>query len=253
MRCGRCVNDLDRLATMSAGASGDDVSVRSSSEPELAGEYPVDLPGLPRGRHRLPTTEVAASHRNRLQRAAISAIARKGYAETTVADIVKGARVSRREFYQHFDDKQACFLAASAAGAAILFTRLSDATSPTPGGHGSGSDAGGVLVLALTRTYLDLCASEPEFTRCLIVELPAAGPEGLAQRTQGDRLLAALLRQFHAGTTPESELAPESMYLALVGAVSELVSGYLARGAADRLAELDETCAEVARRLLGIE
>ena len=55
-------------------------------------------PGLPRGRNRLPPDDVRASHRERLLRSVIAAVADDGYPVVTVADIVRRARVSRAAF-----------------------------------------------------------------------------------------------------------------------------------------------------------
>src|SRR5260370_8781043 len=69
-------------------------------------------PGLPRGRTGLPAEEVRAAQRDRLLRAVIAAVATTGFGDLTVADIVRGAPVSRAAFSAHFTDKQDCFLAA---------------------------------------------------------------------------------------------------------------------------------------------
>ncbi|HEX8690057.1 MAG TPA: helix-turn-helix domain-containing protein, partial [Solirubrobacterales bacterium] len=66
----------------------------------------------PRGRHRLPPEVVARSQRERLLEAAIRVAAAKGYAATTVGDLTKEAGISRTTFYELFEDKEACFLAA---------------------------------------------------------------------------------------------------------------------------------------------
>ena len=73
-------------------------------------------PGLPRGRNGLPIEEVQAAQRERLLRAVIAAVARTGFADVTVAEIVRGARVSKAAFYVHFADKEDCFLAATRDG-----------------------------------------------------------------------------------------------------------------------------------------
>ena len=57
------------------------------------------------------TTPAAAGHRARLTAGLAAAIAEKGYAAVTIADVVRSARVSKRTFYEHFADKEACFLA----------------------------------------------------------------------------------------------------------------------------------------------
>ncbi|MFD7841992.1 TetR/AcrR family transcriptional regulator [Nocardia sp. NPDC059764] len=49
--------------------------------------------------------------RRRLLDAMADAIRERGYRDTTVADIVRLAKTSRRTFYEHFDDKQDCFVA----------------------------------------------------------------------------------------------------------------------------------------------
>ena len=49
--------------------------------------------------------------RERLLDALAASIAEDGYRGTTVADIVRRARTSRRTFYEHFADKEACFVA----------------------------------------------------------------------------------------------------------------------------------------------
>ena len=74
-------------------------------------------PGLPRGRNGLPPETVRAAQRERLLRSVIAAVAASGFSDLTVADIVRGARVSRAAFYAHFADKEDCFLAATREGA----------------------------------------------------------------------------------------------------------------------------------------
>jgi AcrR family transcriptional regulator len=67
---------------------------------------------LPRGRHGLPRRFIVHNQRERMLLAVAEAVAEQGYAATTVADIIARARLSRRTFYEHFSDKQECFLAA---------------------------------------------------------------------------------------------------------------------------------------------
>jgi AcrR family transcriptional regulator len=55
--------------------------------------------------------EVAHHQRTRLYGAMIEAVARRGYAATTVAEVIALAGVSRRAFYEMFSNKEACFLA----------------------------------------------------------------------------------------------------------------------------------------------
>ncbi|BBY25940.1 TetR/AcrR family transcriptional regulator [Mycolicibacterium sediminis] len=51
------------------------------------------------------------SFRQRLFDALEESIAEDGYAKTTIADVVRRARTSRRTFYEHFSSKDDCFVA----------------------------------------------------------------------------------------------------------------------------------------------
>ncbi|HUA10401.1 MAG TPA: TetR/AcrR family transcriptional regulator [Solirubrobacteraceae bacterium] len=68
---------------------------------------------LPRGRHRLPPDVVKRVQRERIIHATASTISAKGYEQSTVADIVAAAGLSREAFYQHFADKHAALIQAS--------------------------------------------------------------------------------------------------------------------------------------------
>jgi AcrR family transcriptional regulator len=61
------------------------------------------------GRPRLPEDEVAENHRGRIMFATAQAIAERGYAAATIADITKLAGVDGRAFYRLFVDKQEAF------------------------------------------------------------------------------------------------------------------------------------------------
>lgn len=67
---------------------------------------------LPSGRHGLPRDLVIRSQRERMVEAMIAVVADKGYTDTTVADIIATAGVSRATFYEQFADKEDCFIAA---------------------------------------------------------------------------------------------------------------------------------------------
>jgi AcrR family transcriptional regulator len=52
------------------------------------------------------------AERNQRERLFAAMVAEKGYEGTTVADLVELSGVSRSAFYRHFEDKEACFIAA---------------------------------------------------------------------------------------------------------------------------------------------
>src|SRR4051795_2217185 len=79
---------------------------------------------LPRGPHGLERDVVLASQRGRMLGAMADAVAGKGFAATTVADVVAGAGVSRKTFYEHFRDKEECFLAAYDTGVDLVLDAI---------------------------------------------------------------------------------------------------------------------------------
>jgi AcrR family transcriptional regulator len=177
--------------------------------------------GLPRGRARMPAEAVGAAHRARLLRAVVGAVADRGYANVRIADIVDRARVSRQAFYIQFDSKEACFLAAHADGIAVILAELGAqiAVDEAP----LAQLAGGI------DAYFALADHEPEFARCMLIELPAIGPAGLAARLAAHCRVAALLAAWHAGArttagpTERWPPVPTSRYAAVVGAVHDLI------------------------------
>jgi AcrR family transcriptional regulator len=72
----------------------------------------------------------ASNFRQRLLDALEASIAEDGYPRTTVADIVRRARTSRRTFYEHFDSREACFVALLTETNAEQVRRISAAVDP---------------------------------------------------------------------------------------------------------------------------
>src|ERR1700691_626786 len=67
--------------------------------------------GLPRGPQALPPEQLASDKRERLYEATIKSVNERGFVATTISDLVAGAGVSRRSFYEHFENKEECLLA----------------------------------------------------------------------------------------------------------------------------------------------
>src|SRR5690242_20639418 len=82
---------------------------------------------LPAGRHGLSREHVVANQRQRILGATLRAAAERGYAGMHVEDIIRGAGVSRRTFYEQFANKQEAFLAAFDMSAALLLAAVRDA------------------------------------------------------------------------------------------------------------------------------
>jgi AcrR family transcriptional regulator len=191
---------------------------------------------LPRGPHGLERDVVLASQRGRMLSAMADAVARKTYAGTTVADVVASAGVSRKTFYEHFKDKEECFLAAFDAGVSMLLEAITGAEPDDPSWLG--------LMRARSRAYLDTLASHPAMARTFLIEVFAAGPRALERRAQVLHRFANLFRDLHDEARrqfPDLPPVPEPVYIATVGAINELVSEYARDGRTRKLPELEDT------------
>jgi AcrR family transcriptional regulator len=181
---------------------------------------------LPRGRHGLPRETVTESQRGRIIESMIEAVARRGFPETRVADVVEGAGVARKTFYDFFDDKQECFLAAYDQVSGQLFETTSAAFNDR-------ADAPWAERIRVSMAaLLELLAGWPDGARFAIVEVHAAGPKALARRD-------AALRQFtelvDAGRSESSLELPGMTSVAIVGGINELLYTEILHGATARL------------------
>jgi AcrR family transcriptional regulator len=177
-----------------------------------------DIPRrLPRGTHGLDPSLVAASQRARLLEAVGRAVAEKGYAAATIDDIVRGAGVSKKTFYEHFQDKLGCFLAAYEAASDELYEHVRAAQD-------SGDDWVG-RTRAGIHAYLRWLAAEPALARVFLIEVAAAGPEALARR---ERLRGRYAERMHE-LQVEGDV-PEEIFHAAVAAADDLVVRRLREG-----------------------
>lgn len=120
---------------------------------------------LPRGRHGLPRELVTRSQRERLLASVVRVMASKGYEATTVADILEEAGVGRESFYELFDDKRDCMLAAHRILIEDLVSKVREAYAEP----GEWPDR---LEAALGAT-LEWFASDPAAAHFTLVELAA--------------------------------------------------------------------------------
>jgi AcrR family transcriptional regulator len=196
----------------------------------------IDSP-LPRGRHQLTREEVAADQRRRMFEALGAVMAEKGYVNTTVADILKRAKVSRETFYQQFDSKQACFMASFERHRSRLIQSVM--STPFSGTPGERFDA-------LLGRYLATLAEEPDTARLYLIEVYAAGPEVLMRRAQLQKdFVNTLVAIFHA-RSEKGRFACE----ALVAAISAMTTTALIDGGAAELLALHAPLVGLATQLL---
>lgn len=123
---------------------------------------------LPRGRHGLPRELVERSQRERLLAAVVRVTAEKGYEATTVGDILGEAGVGRESFYELFDDKLDCMLAAHK----ILVDNLVEQVRVAYYGDGRWPQR----VQNALAVILDWFAADPDMARFLMVEVGTIGP-----------------------------------------------------------------------------
>jgi AcrR family transcriptional regulator len=122
----------------------------------------------PRGRHRLPPEVVARSQRERLLEATIRVVAEKGYGAATIGDLTKEAGISRTTFYELFEDKETCFLAAYDGTVELLVRRVMSAYESEQRWPERAAAGLGALLEAL--------AEEPRLARLSLVDIGSAGP-----------------------------------------------------------------------------
>ena len=184
---------------------------------------------LPRGRHALAPDEVLRDQRERLLAAVPAVVAERGYEAMSVADIVKGAAVSRNAFYKNFTDKQECFATAHDAGHERLFEVLArpcDAEA-TIEERVEGSLTAG----------LDALASEPDVARLLFVEAPSAGEEIALRYHEWLQRYGTLLRAAAPNMPPQAIPAPEVEGV-IVGGIASRVASEVLNGRAAKLRDL---------------
>jgi AcrR family transcriptional regulator len=184
-----------------------------------------------------------SSQRARMLEAVTRSVATKGYAAVTVADVVGLAGVSRRTFYEHFTDKEDCFLAAFEAGGEVVRAQITAAVQDL-----EDTEWSAVLRVALA-TYLEVLACEPEFARTLKIDIFGAGPRAIEMgRTVRDRFVELLqaLNRLAGAQDPEIGEVPELILRALVGGISQLVEWHILTRGAESLGELAGPITEMA-------
>jgi AcrR family transcriptional regulator len=189
---------------------------------------------LPRGSHGLDRELVAASQRTRLLDAVGRAVADKGYSGATIDDIVRAAGVSKMTFYQHFRDKEDCFVAAYEAAGEELFERVR-AANTRPEGWLERMAAG-------IRAYLTWLAGDPALARAFLIEVAAAGPRAAECRERVRDRYAELMRELQdeaRADIPSLPCLPAEIFHALVAAVDDLVVRRIRESGAEDLPRLE--------------
>jgi AcrR family transcriptional regulator len=182
---------------------------------------------FPAGVRTLPADLVRAIQRERLLAAMLETVNELGYRALTVQDVLSRAGVSRPTFYEQFDDKEDCFLAAFDTSAERLRRCLEAA-------EGDGEDSWRVRLRRSLEALLQFITEDPGAARTLIVEARASSPAGLRKRDE-------LLDGFAACIDAEARtgLAEPPSAIAAAGVVGGIESVLYARLQKGETADLE--------------
>lgn len=200
---------------------------------------------LPRGPHGLDREVVLASQRGRLLTSFVELAAEKGYNAVTIADIVSRAGTAKRTFYEHFADKQDCFIQAFDVAGGAIITEIVRA--------GDESDDPIERIEVGVRAYLDAMQQMPYFARLFLTESLAAGPEIAARWVGWIELLADGLvrwrdesRQKH----PEVPALTRRQAVGVISALNELVRFEILKNDVAAVASIADELVDLAVGLL---
>ncbi|MEZ0109859.1 AcrR family transcriptional regulator [Catenulispora sp. EB89] len=194
---------------------------------------PDTLPApLPRGNHGLSREDVSAAQRGRLLNGMLEVVAESGYAAATVGAVLSRAHISRQTFYEHFTDKQDCFLAAFDRSA-DNFARLIEQSLGSPG------DPALVRLDRIMEAYLGALAGNPTNARVFMIEIYAAGYPAVTRRLARAEAFAMNLAQaVTIGRRWRGGLDPLFVARSVTGAVGGLVTERINAGEVAALPEL---------------
>jgi AcrR family transcriptional regulator len=177
---------------------------------------------------RLPAEEVARNQRERLFAAMVAVVAEQGYEATRVADLLERSGVSRSAFYEHFDDKQDCLLAAVNAFVGPTIRGIAEA---------NGQPSGEQRARAGLSALIEQIVEQPAASRLCFVEIFAAGPQAVEEIDRAtdacQAFVSATLEE-----TPGREQMPPEVVRATIGGLRKVIHTRLYRGEEAELLDL---------------
>jgi AcrR family transcriptional regulator len=176
---------------------------------------------------RLPRTSRADApgkrtdtQRERLLAGLRSAANRDGYARATVSAVIAEAGVSRPTFYEHFSDRDDCFLAALADAQQRLLAEVRASVEQQPPERAIAASIGALI---------DFASREPALARFLMNEPMAGGPPLLDARDRGIAAIERVIERRYARADPASAI-PDFSARMLLGGAHRLLATRLRRG-----------------------
>lgn len=162
--------------------------------------------------------QVAELQRARLLTAMVQEVSERGAANVSVGHVVGRSGVSRRTFYEIFDDREDCFLAA-------FDEALGDvAAAVVPGYERAGTWSAGMR--SGLDALLECFERDPALGRLLIVESLAAGPGALARRQS---VMARIMPIVERGSDDARAVVQDKGALTAEGVVGAVLSVLHAR------------------------
>jgi AcrR family transcriptional regulator len=184
---------------------------------------------FPSGTRKLPADLVKTLQRERLLVAMLNAASELGYRAANVQDVIERAGVSRPTFYEHFSNKEDCFLAAFDTSAARLRAKVDAAAA-------AGGDVWRERVRLGLEAIVAFFRAEPDTARALIVEARAASSAAVVRRVRLIDAFAGCLdseaRTFLPADPPPSPLTAAGV----VGGIEALLYSRLCK---EEFAELE--------------
>jgi AcrR family transcriptional regulator len=147
----------------------------------------------------------------------IEAVNEQGFIATTISDLVARAGISRRSFYEHFQNKEECLLAAYDAIVKRLTRRLIGAA-----GSSDAAEDWPAQLEAFLRELFEAAGDRPDLARLVCVEMGAAGTVGV-QRWARD---ATAIQRFIVdgfARAPGPGTIPDPVARAFVGALRRIL------------------------------
>ncbi|MFI5537078.1 TetR/AcrR family transcriptional regulator [Nocardia sp. NPDC051900] len=182
--------------------------------------------------------------RRRLLDAMAAAVRERGYQDSTVADVVRYARTSRRTFYEHFTSKQDCFIALLSEHHKDMIRRIDAAVDPHM--------AWRTQVRQAIEAWIRTAQQEPSLTLSWIRVVPALGDDTRQlQREVGESFVALIQKLADTPEFAAAGLRPPSRQVAtiLFGGFRELIATTVEDG--NDIADIIDVAVESAIGLIG--
>jgi AcrR family transcriptional regulator len=172
---------------------------------------------------------VTANQRERLIAAMGEIVGENGYASTTVGDVIAHAGVSRKAFYQHFANRQECFLAAYDTVVAEGRREIARAYESVEGTRERAT--------AAIEKVFERAIGDPGALRLVIIEVSVVGQAGIERRERLMSEYEGLLRDL-LGLPAGPGTVSNPILRGVVGGLNGVLYAHLQDSRMDRLFEL---------------